>query len=74
MQAFVDTVLMDIDPELAKAIKESGKFHIVLELIADHDSILNYVSYLGLMIEAVHRTFMLTRALSTACNCCWKRS
>ncbi|PLK46933.1 hypothetical protein C0V76_19335 [Uliginosibacterium sp. TH139] len=57
VQNFVDTVLKDIDPTLAKSIKESGQFHIALELIADHDSALNYVSYLGLMLEAVPPNF-----------------
>jgi len=57
VQRFVDTVLMDIDPALAKSIKESGQFHIALELIADHDSALNYVAYLALMIEAVPPNF-----------------
>lgn len=57
VQQFIDTVLMDIDPQLAKAIKESGQFHIALELIADHDSVLNYLSYVSLMIEAVPPNF-----------------
>lgn len=57
VQHFVDTVLMDIDPQLARDIKESGRFHIALELIADHDSALNYISYVGLMIEAVPPNF-----------------
>ena len=57
VQHFIDTALMDIDPELAKSIKESGEFHIALELIADHDSALNYMSYLSLMIEAVPPNF-----------------
>jgi hypothetical protein len=57
VQNFIDTGLMDIDPELAKSIKQSGEFHIALELIADHDSALNYMSYLSLMIEAVPPNF-----------------
>ena len=58
VQAFVDTVLMDIDPELAKEIKKDPKFHLVLELIADHDSILAYLSYVGLMVEAIPPNFL----------------
>lgn len=57
VQNFIDTALVDIDPELAKSIKESDEFHIALELIADHDSALNYMSYLSLMIEAVPPNF-----------------
>lgn len=57
VQRFVDTVLMDVDPALAKSIKKSGQFHIALELIADHDSALNYMSYLSLMVEAVPPNF-----------------
>lgn len=58
VQAFVDTVLMDIDPELAKEIKNDPNFHLVLELIADHDSILAYLSYVGLMMEAIPPNFL----------------
>jgi hypothetical protein len=57
VQAFVDTVLMDIDPELAKEIKKDPNFHLVLELIADHDSILGYLAYVGLVIESVPPNF-----------------
>lgn len=58
VQAFVDTVLADIDPELAKEIRNNPKFHLVLELIADHDSILSYLSYLGLIVEAIPPNFL----------------
>jgi hypothetical protein len=57
IQKFVDTVLKDIDPELYKVVRESGNFHIALELIADHESALNYVSYMSLMVEAVPPNF-----------------
>lgn len=57
VQAFVDTVLMDIDPELAQEIRSDPNFYVVLEIIADHDSILSYLSYVGLMMEAVPPNF-----------------
>lgn len=57
VQAFVDTVLMDIDPELAQSIKRDPNFAVVLELIADHDSALGYVAYVGLSVEAVPPNF-----------------
>ncbi|MBX3618611.1 MAG: hypothetical protein KF891_01265 [Rhizobacter sp.] len=58
VQAFVDTVLMDIDPQLAREIKNDPNFYMVLELIADHDSILGYLAYVGLMIEAIPPNFL----------------
>ena len=58
VQAFVDTVLMDIDPQVAKEIKEDPNFYMVLELISDHDSILSYLSYVGLAIEAIPPNFL----------------
>jgi len=58
VQAFVDTVLMDIDPVLAKEIKNDPRFYLVLELIADHDSILAYLAYVGLMVEAIPPNFL----------------
>lgn len=57
IQAFVDNELMDIDPELAKAIKTDPNFAVVLEIIADHDSALTYLSYMSLMFEAVPPNF-----------------
>jgi len=57
VQAFVDTVLMDIDPELARAIRNNPNFPVVLELISDHDSALSYLSYAGLMLEAIPPNF-----------------
>ncbi len=58
VQAFVDTVLMDIDPELAKEIKNDPMFYLVLELIADHESILAYLAYVGLVVEAIPPNFL----------------
>ena len=57
IQAFVDRELMDIDPKLAKAIKNDPNFPVVLEIIADADSALAYVSYVGLMLEAIPPNF-----------------
>ncbi|REL26928.1 hypothetical protein DXX93_10340 [Thalassotalea euphylliae] len=57
VERFVDTVLMDIDPELAEQIKNSPDFHLVLALIEDHDSALTYIAYLSLFMEAVPPNF-----------------
>ncbi len=57
VQRFIDVVLMDIDPEMAKAIKENPDFHLVLELIADHDTALTYFAYVNLYFEAVPPNF-----------------
>jgi hypothetical protein len=57
IQNFVETVLMDIDPELAKEIRHDPDFAIVLELIADHDSVLSYLAYVGLILEAIPPNF-----------------
>lgn len=57
IQAFVDTVLFDIDRDLAIAIKRDPNFAYVLEVIADHDSALSYLSYVGLMLEAIPPNF-----------------
>lgn len=57
IQNFVDTVLMDIDPALAKAIKRDPNFAVVLEVISDHDSALSYLAYFGLMFEAIPPNF-----------------
>ncbi len=57
IQNFVDTVLKDIDPELAKAIREDPKFYVVLEVLADHESALAYLSYAGLAFEAIPPNF-----------------
>jgi hypothetical protein len=57
VQKFVETVLMDIDPTLAKAIRNDPNFAVVLEIIADHDSALSYLAYVGLMLEAIPPNF-----------------
>jgi hypothetical protein len=57
VQAFVEVVLMDIDPELAKAIRYDPNFALVLEVINDHDSAMTYLAYVGLMMEAIPPNF-----------------
>lgn len=57
IQGFVDTVVRDIDPELYQSIRHSENFYVVLEIIADHESALTYVSYVSLAIEAVPPNF-----------------
>ena len=57
VQLFVDTVLKDIDPELADEIKNSAEFPLVLELINDHEAALVYVTYMQLFMEAVPPNF-----------------
>jgi hypothetical protein len=58
IQAFVENELMDIDPELAKAIRGDQRFAIVLEVLADNESTLTYIAYAGLMIEAIPPNFV----------------
>lgn len=57
IQAFVENELMDIDPQLAKAIRYHENFALILEIIEDNDSVLTYLSYVGLMFEAVPPNF-----------------
>lgn len=54
---FVNTALMDIDPELAKEIGTHPRFKLVLALIRDDDSVITYLSYLGLIISAIPPNF-----------------
>ena len=57
IQSFVEIELMDIDKELATKIRYHPNFALVLEIIQDNDSVLTYLSYVGLMIEAVPPNF-----------------
>jgi len=57
VQDFVDNILVDIDPEMAKEIQDSPEFNVVLELINDHDSALTYIAYMELFLEAVPPNF-----------------
>ena len=58
VQAFVDTVVQDVDPVLAKEIKNNPNFYAVLEILADHDSAVTFMAYVGLMMEAVPPNFL----------------
>lgn len=58
VQSFVDTVVKDIDPALAKEIKNNPNFYAVLEVISDHDSAVTFMAYVGLMMEAVPPNFL----------------
>lgn len=58
VQSFVDTVVQDIDPALAKEIKNNPNFYAVLEIISDHDSAVTFMAYVGLMMEAVPPNFL----------------
>jgi hypothetical protein len=57
VQNFVTSTLMDIDPELAKSIREDPNFPVVLEIIDDHESALAYLAYASLAFEAVPPNF-----------------
>jgi hypothetical protein len=57
IEAFVDNVLMDIDPPFAKAIKTNPEFGYVLAVIDDDESALSYLAYVGLMLEAIPPNF-----------------
>jgi hypothetical protein len=57
IQRFVEVELMDIDKELATAIRYDPNFAVVLEIIADNESALTYLAYVGLMIEAIPPNF-----------------
>jgi len=57
IQKFVETVLMDIDRDLALEIRHSPNFAVVLAILEDHDSALSYLSYAVLMFEAIPPNF-----------------
>ena len=57
IELFVDTILMEIDPEWAKEIKESENFTKALAVIQDHSSAMLYNAYLSLIIEAIPPNF-----------------
>lgn len=57
IEDFVDTVLKDIEPELAQAIREDPKFALVLAVIDDHESALAYLTYASLVFEAIPPNF-----------------
>lgn len=57
IEIFVDTILMELDPEWAKEIKESENFSKALAVIQDHSSAMLYNAYLSLIIEAIPPNF-----------------
>jgi len=57
IQVFIDTVLMEFDPEWAKEIKGHENFPKAMAIIEDHDTVLSYVTYLSLMLEAIPPNF-----------------
>ncbi|GLT17170.1 hypothetical protein GCM10007938_09470 [Vibrio zhanjiangensis] len=57
VQTFVDTVLMELDPEWAMEVKGHEQFPRAMAIIEDHDTILTYVTYLSLMLEAIPPNF-----------------
>ncbi|ENK1255130.1 DUF4150 domain-containing protein [Vibrio vulnificus] len=57
VEKFVDTVVMEFDPEWAMEIKESEFFPKALALINDDNSILPFFTYLNLIIEAIPPNF-----------------
>ncbi|UTZ29099.1 DUF4150 domain-containing protein [Vibrio campbellii] len=57
IERFVDTVVMDYDPEWAMEIKQSEFFPKALALINDDKSILPYFTYLNLIIESIPPNF-----------------
>lgn len=59
IKEFIDVVLTDIDPKLAREVKENENVAIFLTLLNDHDSILSYLSYAGLMLEAIPPNFFV---------------
>ena len=67
IEYFVDTVLMEIAPDMANDLKDSDNYYIVLEVIAEHDTALIYSSYLTLTLDAIPPTF--THSLLDAMAC-----
>lgn len=57
IQDFVDSVLKDIEPELAHSIHDDPKFALVLAVLEDHDSALSYLTYASLAFEAIPPSF-----------------
>ncbi|AIW13582.1 hypothetical protein VITU102760_25560 [Vibrio tubiashii] len=57
VETFVDTVLIELDPDWAQEIKGHEQFPNAMAIIEDHDTILTYVTYLSLMLEAIPLNF-----------------
>ena len=57
IEMFIDTVLVELDPDWAMEVKGHEQFPRAMAIIEDHDTILTYVTYLSLMIEAIPPNF-----------------
>jgi len=57
IENFLDTVVMEIDPELANGIKNDPDFHMSLALLDDSDASLTYLAYVSLFFEAIPPNF-----------------
>ena len=57
IENFIDTVVMELDPELANEIKNDPDFHISLALLDDSDASLTYLAYVSLFFEAIPPNF-----------------
>jgi hypothetical protein len=57
VEQFIDTVMTDIDSEMAASIKKDPNFHAVLALIEEHDAALTYLAYSALIFEAIPPNF-----------------
>lgn len=57
IKKFVNTSLMEIDSELANEIGNHPRFPLVLAVIRDDDSVITYLSYIGLIISAIPPNF-----------------
>lgn len=56
-QSFIDVVVKDIDHKTYEQIKSNPNYYIVLALIEDHETVLGYLAYTSLIIEAVPPNF-----------------
>lgn len=57
IENFIDTVVREIDPELADEIGNSPDLHMSLALLDDSDACLTYLAYVSLFFEAIPPNF-----------------
>jgi len=62
IMAFLRGPLKDIDPELSENILNSQELPAAIAVIQDHDSVLTYLAYVSLMIDAVPPNFYVYAA------------
>jgi hypothetical protein len=62
VMAFLRGPLKDIDPELAENILNNPELPAAVAVIQDHDSVLTYLAYVSLMIDAVPPNFYVYAA------------